>query len=120
MVSGLIAYLRALPSPFAGDAVKMMKYLSRKVRVIDNAGSIDVKLKEEGTRRHIIWNGNVKDENCLIGYGKEFKSDEAKAVCGAVNNGLPDPGNTDNWDPNYEVTDDLLNGGSSNRGAITW
>jgi hypothetical protein len=98
----------------------MINYLSRKVRVIDNAGDIDQDEEQEGFYPRIIWNGNVKDENCLVGYGKDFKSDEAKAVCGGVNNGLPDPGNTDNWVPNYDVTDDLLNGGSSNRGAITW
>lgn len=126
MISSVVAYLRALDSPFANDlrdsvfAVKMVDYLSRKVRVVGNTGTIDPDEEQEGFHPRIVWNGNVELENCLVGYGKEFKSDEAKAVCGAVNKGLPEPGKTDNWVPDGEVTEDLWSGASSNRGAITW
>ncbi|EGO56249.1 hypothetical protein NEUTE1DRAFT_146972 [Neurospora tetrasperma FGSC 2508] len=128
MVAALVAYLRALPSPFAEDlkktvfAVKMVKYLTRKVNVIDQLEDYFPDLEEMGNHRRIIWNGNVGVENCLVGYRSGFKSDEAKAVCEVVNEGLPEPGNTDNWTPDTRYIDNNfpLRSGSSNGGAVTW
>ncbi|KAK3493348.1 glycosyl hydrolase family 71-domain-containing protein [Neurospora crassa] len=128
MVAALVAYLRALPSPFAEDlkktvfAVKMVKYLTRKVNVYDRLDDFFPVLEEMGNHRRIIWNGNVAVENCLVGYRSGFKSDEAKAVCEVVNEGLPEPGNTDNWTPDTRYIDNNfpLRSGSSNGGAVTW
>ena len=128
MVAALVAYLRALPSPFAEDlkktvfAVKMVKYLTRKVNVYDRLDDYFPDLEEMGNHRRIIWNGNVGVENCLVGYRSGFKSDEAKAVCEVVNEGLPEPGNTDNWTPDTRYIDNNfpLRSGSSNGGAVTW
>ncbi|KAH7629776.1 glycosyl hydrolase family 71-domain-containing protein [Sordaria sp. MPI-SDFR-AT-0083] len=128
MVAALVAYLRALPSPFAEDlknpvfAGKMVKYLTRKVNVIDDLNVYDPQIEDIGNPRRIIWNGNVGVENCLVGYRTGFQSAEAQAVCKVVNEGIPEPGNTDNWTPDARHIDNNfpLNPSSSNGGAVTW
>lgn len=116
-----MAYLRALNSPFADDlrkpafVAKLVEYLSRTIDAYDPSDRYDYNRESRGKPRPVVWNGNVLDENCLVGYPNGYVSEKAKSVCGKVNANLPQPGNTDNWTP-----PGANNGGGSGGGAITW
>jgi hypothetical protein len=116
-VAGLVAYLRALPSPFANDlkrpefAVSMVDYLSRKITALDEDTNVDYGEEQEFVRRRVIWNGNVGLDNCLTGYYTGHESAEVRSICGPVIRGLPKPGSTDNWTPGSNE------GGSD---GVTW
>ena len=97
-----------------------MKYLTRKVSVIEDEDSTDYDNEQEGGYRRIIWNGNVEHENCLVGYYTGYETEDARIVCEELKMGLPEPGNTENWTPDPQWGEDNWNGGSGNSGGITW
>ncbi|KAK4202758.1 glycosyl hydrolase family 71-domain-containing protein [Triangularia verruculosa] len=120
LVAGLVAYLRAMPSPFFHDlkspafVSKLISFMTREVQVTDPRNDYDWSREYNGIPRKVIWNGNVGNENCLIGYYIGYLSSEARAICEVLIASLPEPGNTDSWTPGN------MGGGSSSDGRVTW
>ncbi|EGX95260.1 exo-beta-1,3-glucanase [Cordyceps militaris CM01] len=108
LISGLAAYLRALDSKWKVELrdprnlLKLIRYLSRKLHVTreeDEYGGHgsppgnDDNREDEAIQPHIIWNGQVKNENCLVGY----VSEDSKAVCDMYVKEIP--GSLESWNP---------------------
>ena len=96
------------------NAVKMVKYLSRQIRVNGPRPWEQTSRERLGLEfwERIIWNGNVGNENCLTGYSSPI----ARQICDPIVALIPD--NLDNWIPQ-----DLpvgSGGEDAGNGGLTW
>ena len=95
-VAGIAAFLRSLNTPWktqlqnTGSMQRMIRFLSRSYRVRSLDQKTDVKQKKKMVAA-VIWNGQVKDKNCLVDWPNRAKWDaDLKKACGDLTENIPD------------------------------
>jgi hypothetical protein len=105
MVSAVAAYIGGINGRFqtslrsSGNVTKMINYMATRIGVTEDQklcnGSGDcsyLEVEEPLYNPKVVWNGNVREENCLGTYS----SNEARAVCDDRFRNIPSDLN--NWD----------------------